>query len=47
MNDINIKIKKLNPRAQLPCYATAGSAGMDISACIDTALTLGGGSGRW
>jgi dUTP pyrophosphatase len=43
MNEINVKVKKLNERARLPCYETAGAAGMDISACIEAPLTLGAG----
>lgn len=39
-----IQVKILNPKIgtefPLPAYATAGSAGMDLRACLDAALTL-------
>lgn len=37
-----IDIKLLDPRlrAHPPAYATAGSAGLDLRACVDTALVL-------
>jgi dUTP pyrophosphatase len=38
----NIDLKVLDPRIaeHLPAYATAGSAGLDLRACIDTPITL-------
>jgi dUTP pyrophosphatase len=40
----SIQLKILDPRIggeiQLPAYATGGSAGMDLRACLDRALTL-------
>jgi dUTP pyrophosphatase len=38
----NIDLKILDPRMQdfLPAYATGGSAGLDLRACIDAPLTL-------
>lgn len=42
MNTINLKI--LDPRVgtefPLPAYATTGSAGLDLRACLDQPLTV-------
>ena len=35
-----LKIKKLRENARVPFRATAGSAGMDLYACIDEAITI-------
>ncbi len=49
---MELPIQKLNPKAVLPQYATAGSAGLDLCACLDEPLTLeryadGAAQGRW
>ncbi|HET7731530.1 MAG TPA: dUTP diphosphatase [Usitatibacter sp.] len=40
MKKLDIRILDERIRAQLPAYATAGSAGLDLRACIDEAITL-------
>ena len=40
MRRLDIKILDERIRANLPSYATAGSAGLDLRACIDDPLTL-------
>jgi dUTP pyrophosphatase len=40
MKKLDVKILDERIRANLPAYATAGSAGLDLRACIDAALTL-------
>jgi dUTP pyrophosphatase len=37
---MEIHVKRLSDHAKLPVYATEGSAGMDLSACLDTAVEL-------
>lgn len=39
----SFKITKVHPDAKIPVRATAGSAGLDLCACIDAPLTLEGG----
>ncbi|WP_092486234.1 dUTP diphosphatase [Candidatus Ichthyocystis hellenicum] len=40
MLSIDVKILDERIRGLMPAYATEGSAGMDIRACIDAAITL-------
>ncbi|ACD17555.1 dUTP diphosphatase [Paraburkholderia phytofirmans] len=37
---LDLKILDARMRDQLPAYATTGSAGLDLRACLDEALTL-------
>ena len=37
---LNVKVMDERLRSMLPNYATAGSAGLDLRACLDVALTL-------
>lgn len=37
---MKLKIKKLRENAKIPAYATQGSAGMDLYACIEESITL-------
>ncbi len=37
---VDLKILDERVRASLPAYATAGSAGLDLRACLDAPLTL-------
>lgn len=37
---MTVKIKRLHPAAVLPVYQSAGSAGADIHACLESELTL-------
>ena len=37
---IDLKILDERLRQQLPAYATAGSAGLDLRACLNEPLTL-------
>lgn len=39
--NIEIKIMDARLRGNLPAYATPGSAGLDLRACLDAPLTLG------
>jgi dUTP pyrophosphatase len=40
MRNIDVKILDARLRTQLPAYATAGSAGLDLRACIDAPMVL-------
>jgi dUTP pyrophosphatase len=39
--NVDIKILDARLRENMPAYATPGSAGLDLRACIDAPLTLG------
>ena len=41
MMKIDVKIMDARMADQLPAYATSGSAGLDLRACLDAPLTLG------
>jgi len=43
MQTIDVKILDPRLREQMPAYATAGSAGLDLRACLDAPLNLGPG----
>lgn len=40
MQQVTVKYKVLDPRAQAPAYATAGAAAADLCALLDVPLTL-------
>ena len=46
---MKVDVKILDPRMadQLPTYATPGSAGLDLRACIDEPLELGPTASCW
>lgn len=37
---LEVRLKRLDPRASLPAYQTEGAAGMDLSACLPQGETL-------
>ncbi|SEL22146.1 dUTP pyrophosphatase [Roseateles sp. YR242] len=43
MTTIDLKVLDRRMAEQLPAYATPGSAGLDLRACLDTAITLAPG----
>ena len=44
MKTIDIKILDARMKDQLPAYATEGSAGLDLRACIDAPITIEAGA---
>jgi dUTP pyrophosphatase len=40
MKTLDVKVLDERIRSQLPAYATGGSAGLDLRACIDAPITL-------
>lgn len=49
---MELSIQKLSPNAVLPGFATSGSAGLDLCACLDAPITLeryakGAAESRW
>jgi dUTP pyrophosphatase len=46
MKQLDVKILDARLKGNLPAYATPGSAGLDLRACIDTPLTLAPGETR-
>lgn len=46
MKTIDVKILDPRMKDQLPAYATGGSAGLDLRACIDAAVTIEPGETR-
>lgn len=43
MKNVDLKILDSRVKDQLPSYATSGSAGLDLRACIDETLTIAPG----
>jgi dUTP pyrophosphatase len=41
---ITVNIKKLRPGVEAPSYETAGASGMDVRACLDTAMRIPAGA---
>ena len=46
MTNIDIKILDSRLKNQLPAYATAGSAGLDLRACIEQVMTIEPGEAK-
>lgn len=43
-DDVRVPIQRLSPLAQLPQYATAGAAGLDLSAALEAPTSLAPGA---
>ena len=46
MKSLDVKILDERMRSQLPAYATSGSAGLDLRACLDAPLVLAPGQSQ-
>lgn len=44
MKNTKLYFKKLDPKAQMPCYGTEFAAGADLYACMDEPLTIRAGT---
>ena len=42
-----VRVKKLNPEAQLPAYGSAEAAGADLYACLNEPVTIAPGEVFW
>ncbi|HLP85979.1 MAG TPA: dUTP diphosphatase [Phycisphaerales bacterium] len=42
--ETTVRFQRLSPAAVMPAYATAGAAGMDLSACVPAPLTIAPGA---
>ena len=42
-----IRVKKLNEKAMLPTYGSAGAAGADLYACLEAPVTIEPGESAW
>ena len=40
INKMKMQVKRLNPRAKLPTYGTALSAGADLYVCLEEPVTI-------
>lgn len=43
INKLPVNIKKIKPNATVPTYGSANAAGADLSACIDSDITIASG----
>lgn len=44
MSQAVLRVRRLSPRAELPCYMTGGSAGMDLVAALESPVVLAPGA---